>query len=129
MADTRQIVKSITTQVAIFSALVGQSILPSNAAALYFYKTTVKTASEATCYRFAADTARILGFTNVRSSSLEIAGQFNGAYISITCVGRGSGLQAVAVVMSVADSFQTAQSAGRLAGEKIKGIVCFDTPC
>lgn len=53
----------------------------------------------------------------------------DGAYVSITCVGRGGGLQAVAVVMSVADTFEVAKSAGNLAGEKIKGISCFDSPC
>ncbi|GFE72135.1 hypothetical protein [Chroococcus sp. FPU101] len=107
--------------------LLGTSAV--NGAALFFYKTTVKTSSEATCYAFARDTARLLGFTNVRSNNLEVAGQKDGAYISITCIGRGSGLQAVAVVMSVADNFDVAKRAGTLAGEKIKGIICFDEPC
>lgn len=102
---------------------------PVNAAALFFYKTTVKTSSERTCYAFARDTVRLLGFANVHSNNLEVAGEKDGAYISITCIGRGSGLQAVAVVMSVADNFDVAKRAGTLAGEKIKGIICFDEPC
>ena len=105
------------------------SALPSEAAALYFYKTAVKTTSEKTCYRFASDVARSLGFSNVRSNSLEVAGVKDGAYVSITCVGRGDGLPAIAVVMSAADTFEAAKSAGTLAGEKIKGIICFDSPC
>lgn len=102
---------------------------PANSAALFFYKTTVRTSSEKTCYGFARDTARSLQFANVRSNNLEVAGEKDGAYISITCIGRGNGMQAVAVVMSVADNFDVAKRAGTLAGEKIKGIVCFDLPC
>lgn len=108
---------------------VGQLHMPVNAAALYFYKTTVKTSSEKTCYAFARDTANQLRFANVRSNNLEVAGVKDGAYVSITCIGRGSGLQAVAVVMSVADNFDVAKRVGILAGEKIKGIICFDLPC
>lgn len=102
-------------------------VTPVNAAALFFYKTTVKTNSEKTCYSFARDTLE--GAKNLHSNNLEVAGEKDGAYISITCIGRGSGLNAIAVVMSVADSFDVAKRAGILAGEKIKGIICIDLPC
>lgn len=52
---------------------------PANSAALFFYKTTVKTSSEKTCYSFARDTARLLGFTNIHGNSLEVAGEKDGA--------------------------------------------------
>ena len=99
-----------------------------NAAALYFDKVFVKTNSESTCFRFAGDTARLENFQNVHKNALEVAGTKNGAYVSITCVGRGN-QPAVAIVMSVADTLEVAKHAADLAANRIKGIVCFDSPC
>ena len=100
----------------------------SAADALYFEKVDVKTGSEATCLRFASDVARQNGFTDVHKSASEVAGRTNNAYVAITCVGRGN-QPAIAVIMSVAPSFETAKAAGHAAANKIKGIICFDTPC
>ena len=101
---------------------------PVAAAALYFDKVFVKTSSESTCFRFAADTMRLENFQGVHKNALEVAGTKDGAYVSITCVGR-TNQPAVAIVMSVADSFDVAKRAADLAANRIKGIVCFDSPC
>jgi hypothetical protein len=99
-----------------------------HAASLYFEKFFVKTSSEATCYRFAADAARLQGLQNIHSNRLEVAGERGGAYLSITCVGRGN-QSAAAIVMSSADSFAVAkQQAGQLAA-RIRNMTCIDSPC
>ncbi len=66
--------------------VVGLLNSPAYSAALFFYKTEVKTSSEQTCYSFASLTARQLDFTGVHSNNLEVAGGKDGAYISITCI-------------------------------------------
>ena len=93
------------------------------AAALFFERVAVRTASEATCMRFAADTARNLQFRNVYSNQVEVAGKRGSAYVSMTCIGRG---QALAVVMSVSDRFDVAKQVGAEVTAKIKGITCID---
>jgi hypothetical protein len=100
----------------------------ASADALYFEKTPVKTASEATCLRFAGDTARSLSFQNGHQNPSEVAGVKNGVYVSITCVGRGQ-QDAIAVVMAVGSNFGLAQQVGHQVADKVKGVVCFDSPC
>jgi hypothetical protein len=73
---------------------------PAHAAALYFEKVIVRTSSEGTCLRFAGDVARNQGFSNVHKSSAEVAGEKDGAYVAITCIGRRNE-GAVAVVMAL----------------------------
>ena len=97
----------------------------AHAAALFFERVAVRTASEATCMRFAADTARGLQFRNVHSNQVEVAGERGGAYVSMTCVGRGQA-PALAVVMSVSDRFDVAKQVGAEVAAKIKGITCID---
>ena len=101
---------------------------PAGAVALFFDKVAVKTGSEATCLQFASDVARQEGFTNVHKSSAEVAGEKNGAYVAITCIGRAN-QEAIAVVMSVASDFNVAKQVGLMVATKLKGIVCFDSPC
>jgi hypothetical protein len=119
----------------LFSLLIAGVVLagialssPANAAALYFDKVFVKTNSESTCFRFAADAARSENFRNVHKNALEVAGEKDGAYVSITCVGRNN-QPAVAIVMSVADTVAAAKHSADLAANRVKGIVCFDSPC
>jgi hypothetical protein len=100
----------------------------AKADALFFEKAAVKTASEATCLRFAGDVARNLDFQNVHKSQSEVAGVKNGVYVSVTCVGRGQ-QDAIAVVMAVASNFGVAQQIGHLVADKVRGITCFDSPC
>jgi hypothetical protein len=99
---------------------------PADAAALYFEKTVVKTGSEATCLKFAGDVARSEAFRNVHKSNMEVAGEKDGAYVAITCVGRG-GQAAIAVVMSVSGDFAVAKQVGHRVADGIKGVSCFDT--
>lgn len=113
---------------AVWALLRGAVFAPSSAAALYFEKVAVKTNSEATCLNFAKGVAGQQHFKNAHSSSSEVAGEYNGAYVAITCVGRG-GQQAIAVVMSVAADFAAAKQAGRTIADRIKVMVCIDTPC
>ena len=117
----------------IFTAVLttaGLTVLlqEASAAALYFEKAPVKTSSERTCLGFAANVAKDQNFKNVRKSGGEVAGEANGAYVAITCVAR-PGQQAIAVVMAVSDSFGVAKQVGHNAANKIKTVVCFDTPC
>jgi hypothetical protein len=109
--------------------LAGLSLaIPAHAAALYFEKAVVKTSSEATCLKFAGDVARNQAFKNVHKSNAEVAGEKDGAYVAITCVGRG-GQPAIAVVMSTAGDFGVAKQVGHEVAGRIKGIICFDSPC
>ena len=76
----------------------------ASASALYFEKAVVRTSSEAICLRFASDVAYNQGFRNVHKGSAEAAGEKDGAYVAITCVGRGQ-QSAIAVVMSISSTF------------------------
>ena len=100
----------------------------ANADALYFEKAAVKTASEATCVRFAGDVARNQGFRNTHKSAAEVAGEKDGAYVAITCVGRGQ-QPAIAVVMAVAPKFDLAKQVGSFVAGRMKVITCIDSPC
>ena len=68
----------------------GVMLAPQGRSALYFEKVPVKTSSERTCMRFAGDVSRDRRFTNGHASGSEVAGELNGAYVAITCVGRGN---------------------------------------
>lgn len=117
---------SVTFGVALVSSLIFPSSV--DAAALYFEKADVNTSSEATCLRFASDVARNQGFRNVHKGPAEVAGEKGGAYVAITCVGRGQ-QPATAIVMSVTDSFDVAKQVGHFVARRMKLIGCFDTPC
>ena len=97
----------------------------ANAAALFFEKAAVRTSSEATCLSFASDVARNQNFKNVHKNPNEVAGEKDGAYVAITCVGRGQ-QPAIAVVMSVSDSFDTAKKVGHSVADRMKGITRID---
>lgn len=101
---------------------------PVHAASLYFVRLEVRTSSEATCYTFAQSAARSVGLVGVRRGPLEVAGQKGGVYLSTTCVGRGAG-RVMAVVMATSDSFPAAQQVATEFADKLRGVVCFDTPC
>ena len=110
--------------IAVLTLVVSQS---ASAAYLFFEKVAVKTSSEKTCLSFASSSLR--DFKNVHRSSSEVAGSKDGAYVSVTCVGRGQ-QPAIAVVMSVADaSFDTAKNVGQSVATQIAKIQCIDTPC
>jgi len=106
-------------------AVVFLLALPANGASLYFNKVSVHTQSEATCFKFASDTARAENLRNVHQNRLEVAGEKDNAYVSITCVGR-NGEPAMAVVMSVSDDLAAAKAAADAVANRIKGIICFE---
>jgi len=102
------------------------AVAPVRAGALYFEKVPVATGSEATCMTFASDVARTLQFAGVHRNASEVAGVKDGAYVALTCVGRG-GQSAIGIVMSTSDSFDVARSVGHAAADRFKGLRCTDT--
>lgn len=124
----RTFLKSIfgTALATAFCTLGLTSIAHANA--LYFQKVAVKTSSERTCLRFARDVARAERFQNVHQSSVEVAGIKNGAYVAITCVGRGNAAS-IAVVMVATPNFEAAKQIGQVIADRLRGIICFDSPC
>jgi len=115
---------------AVLAAALGSTFsgLPARADALFFEKAAVKTGSEATCLRFAGDVARNQGFRNVHKNTAEVAGEKDGVYVAMTCVGRGQ-QPAIALVMAVAPSFERARQVGHLVADRMKLITCIDSPC
>jgi len=61
----------------------------------------------------------------MRKTSSEVAGEKSGVYVAVTCVGRGN-QPAVAIVMSVADSFDAAKAVGAPIAERMKSIQNID---
>ena len=103
----------------------GVMLAPQGRSALYFEKVPVKTSSERTCMRFAGDVSRDRRFTNGHASGSEVAGELNGAYVAITCVGRGN-QPALAVVMTVAPDFNVARQVGQLVASRMRLQTCID---
>jgi hypothetical protein len=116
---------SVTCATAIVLLAIATS---ANADALYFEKGAVKTSSERTCLKFAGDVARNQSFKNTHSSASEVAGEKDGVYVAITCVGRGQ-QPAMAIVMAVAPTFDRAKQVGSLVAGRVKAITCIDSPC
>ncbi|MEB4591606.1 hypothetical protein VSS37_11495 [Candidatus Thiothrix sp. Deng01] len=118
-------------QTVLCAALVGgfAAAIPNGyAASLYFEKTPVNASSEKTCLSFASNVSRDMHFANGHKSPEEVAGETGGAYVAITCVARPS-QKATAIVMSVADTFDVAKRVGQDAANRIRKVVCFDSPC
>lgn len=110
------------------AALAAPGAGTASASYLYFEKVPVKSASEATCLRFAHDVGRNQGLAKLKRTNAEVAGEKDGAYIAITCVGRGQ-QPAIGIVMSMAPSFETARNVGRHIAGRLKLITCIDDPC
>jgi hypothetical protein len=119
---------SLFAPFAAWALLHGAMLAPQGRSALYFETVNVSTKSQKTCMRFAGDVSRNEHFANGHASAGEVAGEYSGAYIAITCVDRG-GQPAAAVVMSVAPNFTVARQAGRQVAARLKGMKCFDQPC
>ena len=117
---------SLLAPFAVWALLHGAMLAPPQGrSALYFETVKVKTSSQKTCMRFAGDVSRNEHFANGHASAGEVAGDYGGAYIAITCVDRG-GQPAVAVVMSVAPNFTVARQAGQTIAGRIKVMTCID---
>jgi hypothetical protein len=100
----------------------------AHADALYFEKTAVKSSSKPTCLRFAGDVARNQACRSTHSSAMEVAGEKDGVYVAITCVGRGQ-QPAIAIVMAMAPSFERAKQVGNFVAGRMRAITCIDSPC
>jgi hypothetical protein len=123
----RKRLSSVSVTCAAMVVLLGLAT-SANADALYFEKGAVKTSSERTCLKFAGDVARNQGFKNTHSNALEVAGEKDGAYVAITCVGRGQ-QPAMVIVMAVAPTFDKAKQVGSFVAGRVKAITCIDSPC
>ncbi|KZC23400.1 hypothetical protein RHOFW104T7_13855 [Rhodanobacter thiooxydans] len=99
--------------------------MPAKASSLYFEKVAVKTTSERTCLSFARQVIHPGGYTGIHTSQSEAAGNTQGVYVSITCVGRGS-LPAIAVVMAMSDDFAAAKQVGHTAATHMAGVQLID---
>lgn len=98
----------------------------AQAAYLYWSKFPVRTQSEAQCMSFAYGVAVQQGVKNVRRTAIEVAGTKGTIYVSITCVGRGGGQNAIALVMTVGDTAaSTIAVRDQIAGQLSK-TVAFD---
>jgi hypothetical protein len=89
---------------ASLTALLAISSTPIRAEALYWTKFQVKTQREARCMEFAYGAATQQGLQNIRRIPIEVSGTKSGVYVSLTCVGRGGGLPAIAFVIAVGEN-------------------------
>ena len=98
----------------------------ADAAYLQWSKFPVRTQSETTCLRLARDVAQRKGLQNLRVNALEVSGTRGSAYVSITCVGRGGGAQAIGMVIVVSDDNGAAVSTRDDVAAALKGITLID---
>lgn len=95
---------TISLRAGLLAVATTLAAMPAQAGYLYWSKFPVKTGTEAKCMQLAYGVAGQNGLQGIRRSGLEIAGSKGGVYIAITCVGRGSGQNAIAVVMAMGDN-------------------------
>lgn len=96
----------------------------ANAAALYWTKTPVNSASVKTCLSFASSAMRAAGMQNIRVSPMEVAGSRGALYAAITCFNTAP--RASAIVMAVGDDLaETRRLSEELQG-KIAKVIKFD---
>jgi hypothetical protein len=58
----------------------------ASAAFLYWAAPQLHTTSKQTCFQWAGDTMRYLGFHNVRSTGVEVTGSRGSSYAAVTCL-------------------------------------------
>jgi len=99
---------------------------PMRGASLYWSKFPVRTQHEARCMEFAYGAASQQGLQNIRRIPIEVSGSKAGVYVSMSCVGRGAGLQAIAIVIAMGENHATVLAIrDQLAGQ-IARMVSFD---
>src|SRR5947209_1578391 len=82
----------------LFAILLG-SQTNANAWSFYWSKVEVQSSSWQTCMNFAQGAAQQLHLAQVKKSNLDVTGNRNGAFATITCIGTGGNSKAMAVVM------------------------------
>jgi hypothetical protein len=91
----------VATTLIIGTILGGSS--KARAWAFYWSKVSVKTSSWNDCMAFATDIARKDHLGQIKRTNLDVSGNRNGAFATITCIGTGPNSNAMAVVMVVGD--------------------------
>ena len=110
-------------------AILGVMTLGSwraEAAFLWWSKFPVRTSQEARCMEFAYAVASHQGVSNIRRTQIEVAGSRGNVYVAITCVGRGAGQNAIAVVMTMSDDQASARSVNAQIQASLARMVSFD---
>ena len=95
-------------------------------AALYWSKFPVRTQKEARCMEFAYGAASQQGLQNIRRIAIEVSGTKAGVYVALTCVGRGGGLPAMAIVIATGDNQSTVIAIRDQLAAQIAKMVSFD---
>ncbi|MGT2477589.1 hypothetical protein [Paraburkholderia terrae] len=88
----------------------------------------VRTDSEMACMQFASNVARSHGLHNLREIPYEVSGERQGAHIAMTCIDRGPGQNAVAVVMVMSPSGDIGNALRDEMSNAISNSACF-VPC
>lgn len=112
-----------------FAALAGAALVlvsPAQAGSLWWSKFPVRTDTEAKCMQLAYGVVAQNGVQSIRRSALEIAGTKAGTYVAITCVGRSSGQQAIAVVMTQGDNDANVRAVRDEISDKLKAVGFID---
>jgi hypothetical protein len=120
LTTTRKLAISAFVAAVAFLSTAGNA----NAAALYWTKTPVKSASVKTCLSFASSAMSELGMQNIRISSMEVAGTRGGVYAAITCFATAP--RATAIAMAAGDNGSETKQLSEELQRKIGGIVIID---
>jgi hypothetical protein len=120
--------KLLQSRLLVLSALMAGAAMMApqgaNAAALYWTKTPVKSASFKTCLSFASSAMRAAGMQSIRVSAMEVAGSRGAMYAAITCFSTAP--RASAIVMAVGDDLaETRRLSEELQG-KIARVTIID---
>jgi len=118
---------SIQRVLSVVLALAATSAaLPAMASYLYWTKSAVKTDTEVKCLRLAHDVIRQSGYQGTKSSATEVTGSKSGVFVAITCVARGGGQNAIAVVMTMGDADAATMEIRDQIVKKLSGIQFID---
>lgn len=99
---------------------------PAQAAFLWWTKFPVRAGQESRCMEFAYAVATQQGLSNIRRIPIEVAGTKGNVYVSITCVGRGGGQNAIAIVMTMSDDQNAAKAVNGQLQNALARMVSFD---
>jgi hypothetical protein len=98
----------------------------AHAASLWWSKFPVRAQRESRCMEFAYAVASQQGLTNIRRIPIEVAGTKGNVYVSMTCVGRGAGQNAITIVMTMSDDLPSAKAVHDQIAAQLAKMVSFD---
>jgi hypothetical protein len=98
--------KFLSSLSALTLLLVSTFFLAARADACPFYwsKVEVQTRSWQSCMNLAYTVAQKHNLAQIQRTNIQITGNRNGAYATLTCIGTGGNSKAMAVVMVVGDA-------------------------